>query len=271
MQSKIAGAIGLKTNPVVLTWADSAPDSALGFKPGAWGCVVSLIAGVATKGKVVAFDRHTYGCWGGGVGLGFGNQYETFPGGMDCFCRFLSDGNQSDPVGKHIGEQMKQGGGARFADDFLQGERYVKDPQRTRQFVESMPMRDIGDKFVVFKPLDQLDANDDAKSVTFFVEPDAISALVVLANYTRPQAENVGIPWAAGCQVIGIYAFQELERDNPRALIGMTDLSARKNVRASLGRHIMSFTIPWPLFLKMENNVEGSFFQRETWHTLTHT
>ena len=146
MRSKIVDAIGLKTNPVVLTWADSAPESALRFKPGAWGCVVSLIAGVAAKGKVAAFDRHTYGCWGGGVGLGFGNQYEVFPGGVDCFCRFLSDGNQSDPVGRHIGEQMKQGGGARLADDFLLGERYIKDPQRTRAFLDSMPMRDVGDQ-----------------------------------------------------------------------------------------------------------------------------
>jgi len=270
MQSKIASAIGLKTNPVVLTWADSAPESALRFKPGAWGCVVSLIAGVAAKGKVAAFDRHTYGCWGGGVGLGFGNQYEVFPGGVDCFCRFLSDGNQSDPIGKQIGEQMKQGGGARLADDFLLGERYIKDQQKTQSFLDSMPMRDIGDKFVVFKPLDQLDpAHDDVKSVTLFVEPDALSALVVLANYTCPQAENVAMPWAAGCQVIGIYSFQELEREHPRALIGMTDLSARRNVRPLLGKNIMSFTAPWPLFLEMENNVEGSFLQRETWHSLT--
>jgi len=48
----------------------------------------------------------------------------------------------------------------------------------------------------------------------------------------------------------------------------MTDISARKNVRASLGEHVMSFTTPWPLFSEMEQNVEGSFLQGETWRSL---
>jgi uncharacterized protein (DUF169 family) len=270
MESKIAAAMHLKTHPVVFTWADQPPEGALRFKPGTWGCVVSLVASVATKGKVAAFNRHTYGCWGGGVGLGFGNQYETFPGGVDGFCRFLSDGNEKDPIGKQIGHAMAQGSGARLADDFLFGERYLKDPKCTTRFLDSMPMRDIGDKFVVVKPLEQLNEHDDVRTVTFFVEPDALSALVILANYTQAECENVTVPWAAGCQVMGIYGYRELEREHPRALVGMTDISARKNTRAALGKNIMSFTIPWPKFLEMESHVDESFFFRETWHALQH-
>jgi hypothetical protein len=30
----------------------------------------------------------------------------------------------------------------------------------------------------------------------------------------------------------------------------------------------MSFTAPWPVFLRMEESVEGSFLQRESWHRL---
>jgi phytoene dehydrogenase-like protein len=51
-------------------------------------------------------------------------------------------------------------------------------------------------------------------------------------------------------------------------LIGMMDISARKNVRASLGPHALSFTAPWPLFQEMEQNVKGSFLERETWRSL---
>lgn len=40
----------------------------------------------AAKGKTGVFDRNTFGCQGGGVGLGFGNQYENFMGGIDGFC-----------------------------------------------------------------------------------------------------------------------------------------------------------------------------------------
>ena len=81
MKSIIAEAINLETQPVALVWTDKEPDEATRFKPQAWGCVVSMFAAAATRGVTGAFDRQTYGCWGGGVALGFGNQYENFPGG----------------------------------------------------------------------------------------------------------------------------------------------------------------------------------------------
>ena len=106
------------------------------------------------------------------------------------------------------------------------------------------------------------------KNVTFFVDPDGLSALVILANYGSPEMENVIVPWAAACQVLGIFAYRELDRDRPRGLIGMIDISARKNVRATLGENVLSFTAPWPLFLEMESHVAGSFLQRATWRAL---
>jgi len=269
MKSMIADAIDLPTQPAALVWTDKEPDEATRFKPQAWGCVVSLFAAAATRGVTGSFDRQTFGCWGGGVGLGFGNQYENFPGGIDCFCRFLSKGNEDSELGRPMGEQLKNQGWGRMADDFLKGERYVQSPEGTQRFIQSLPIRDIPAKFVVVRPLNQIDPEkDDIKNVTFFVDPDGLSALVILANYSRPEAENVIIPWAAGCQVMGILAYRELEREHPRGLVGMIDISARKNARATLGEHSLSFTAPWPLFQEMERNVEGSFLQRATWQAL---
>jgi len=269
MKSMIAEAIKLRTQPVALVWTDQEPEEATRFKPQNWGCVVSLFAAAATRGIAVAFDSQTYGCWGGGVGLGFGNQYENFPGGTDCFCRFLSTGNDDSEQGRPIGEQLRESGWGRMADDFLKGERYVKSPDETQRFIASLPICEIPAEFVVVKPLDQLDPEKDkVKNVTFFVDPDGLSALVTLANCGRPEVENVIIPWAAGCQVMGILAYKELDREHPRGLVGMTDITARKNVRATLGEHTLSFTAPWPLFQEMERNVEGSFLQRSTWSAL---
>jgi hypothetical protein len=67
---------------------------------------------------------------------------------------------------------------------------------------------------------------------------------------------------------MGIFGYRELERDHPRALLGLTDLSARATVRSALGKNALSLTAPWPVFLRMEQDVESSFLQRETWHRL---
>ena len=272
MESRIAKAMAMESRPVALLWTDDKPPDAVEFKPGRWGCAVSLFAQAASRGRPAVFSRETYGCWGGGVGLGFGNRYEDFPGGVDGFCRFLSDGNAKWEGGAAMGSKLASSGGQRFAGDWLLGERYLKDAKTTLRFLDSMPMREVPAKYVLVKPLEATDPErEQVQSVTFFTDPDRLSALTVLANYTRPCEENVAIPWAAGCQVMGIFAYREAEKAHPRALVGLTDLSARKHVRPSLGEHVMTFTAPWSLFLEMEGNVENSFLQRETWHALGHT
>lgn len=269
MDSKIAESIGLENHPVAIVWADTAPEGAAEFKAGRWGCVMSMIASVAAKGKTAAFSRDTYGCWGGGVGLGFGNCYQAFPGGIDGFCGFLADGNGKTEAGRQIASGMAQAGAKQMADDFLLGERYVQTAETTKRFLAWLPMRDIPAKYVVAKPLHAVDPGKDRiQNVTFFVEPDALSALAVLANYREPDQENVGMAWGAGCQVIGLLSYREAERERPRALVGLTDISARKNTRAALGKHAMSFTVPWKMFLRMESDVESSFLRRETWLSL---
>jgi len=270
MKTRTGEAIGLGTQAVALLWADTLPPEAIGFRPGRWGCVASLFAAIATRGRVAAFDRDSYGCWGGGVGLGFGNCYQAFPGGVEAFCRFLSDGNARTAPGRAMGERMAAGGAA-FADDFLNGEKYQADPGTAARFVAALPMVELPARYVVVKPLDRVDpACEVPQCVTFFVDPDQLSALVVLANFGDPSGERVTIPWAAACQVMGLLAYRERGRAQPRGLVGLTDLTARRNVRASLGPNVLSFTAPWPLFQEMERNAEDCFLQRETWRELRH-
>ncbi|MDY6822359.1 MAG: DUF169 domain-containing protein [Thermodesulfobacteriota bacterium] len=95
-----------------------------------------------------------------------------------------------------------------------------------------------------------------------------LSALVILANYARHGMENVTIPWAASCQTIGLLPFREGKSETPRAVVGLTDISARKYVRKLLGAEYLSFAMPWPLFQEIEAHVDGSFLQRPTWLSL---
>jgi hypothetical protein len=82
--------------------------------------------------------------------------------------------------------------------------------------VACLPIMDIPARYVVMKPLRDVDlTRDNVRSITFLVNPDQLSALVVLANYEGEHNENVIIPFAAGCQSIGICTFRENEREHP--------------------------------------------------------
>ncbi len=267
MESKIAAAIRMELQPVALVWADDKPPEAIEFAPGKQGCIMSLLS-AAAKGKTAAAGRETFGCVGGATGLGFGRQFQNFPGGEECFCRFLSSGNAGTQPGEAIGRRLAAAG-ASMAEDFLHGERFMKTPELTARFVECLPVTDIPAQYVVFKPLADVDLDrDDLRSVTFLVNPDQFSALVVLANYGRGHNENVLLPFAAGCHVIGIYTYREMDEENPRAVAGLIDLSARRAVRRQLGQDVMSFSVARPMFLEMEQNVAGSFLERPTWQSL---
>ena len=87
MDSQIARELKLRYAPVVLTWSESRPEKAAEFKEGKWGCVMWMVARAARGGTAVC-GRKTFGCFGGGVGLGFGDVYKQFPGGGGLFLPF---------------------------------------------------------------------------------------------------------------------------------------------------------------------------------------
>jgi uncharacterized protein (DUF169 family) len=267
MNSRIAEAIRMQHQPVALLWTDEKPQDAMQFEKGKWGCTMWLAASAA-KGRAGVCDRETFGCFGGGVGLGFGDCYKHFPGGYEGFCRFLSTGNDDSEEGRATAEKIRPFARPEFIEHFLHGERYLQSPEKVHRFIEALPITEIAASYVVFKPLAELAPEEKPQTVIFFVDPDQISALVILANYGRGDNENVTIPWAAGCQTVGIYPYREAQSAKPRAVVGLTDLSARVFLRRQLGDGLLSFAAPWQLFLEMEGNVEGSFLQGHTWQEL---
>lgn len=267
MESNIAKSIKLQYHPVAIIHSDEKPENAISFKKGKWGCVLWMLSSAA-KGKLCVFDRETYGCWGGGVGLGFGNQYHNFPGGIECFYYFLSEGNKNWEKGSVYAKKLEDAAGIEFAEKFRNGERYLKTHKHVEKFVNSMPIVDIPEKYVIFKPLKDVKDGEEPKSIVFICNPHQIAAMIVLANYYRDGNENVAAPFAAGCQQIGIFTYNEGEKENPRGILGLTDISGRKNVKNQLEDNMLTFSMPYKMFLEMEKNVEGSFINGETFKSL---
>lgn len=267
MDSKIAQALRLKFSPIVLLWSDEKPKEAMEFKEGKWGCEMFLYAN-ALRGGISAASKDTYGCWGGGVGLGFGNQYEHFPGGIEGFCYFLSIGNKYSKSTQKISQQLKAQDHFSFAHDFVEGERYVKTPQLVQSFVDNLPIMNIPNRYVIMKSLEHLKPDENPVLISFLVDANQLSALVILSNYDRSDFSGAIIPYAAGCQTLGIFTYRECLREKPSCIVGFTDISARKYIKNVVGDDYLMFNVCWKRFLELENYVAESFLEQDLWQSL---
>ena len=228
----------LKYAPASIRRTDVKPDGAMEFAPGRWGCVVAMMGAVVKKGKTAAFSDATCSCAGGRIGLGFTEMYA--PG----FQEFLSRGDSEGTCTRH-----------------RDSEGYKKSPAAVEAWFQGLPSRKIAEKYVVFEPLDRVPNGEEPELVVLYVTPDQLSALVVLANYDRPNADGVAIPQGAGCQTFCLFPWHEAEQEHPRAVVGMTDISCRHLIDDNM----LSFTMPYDMYRQMEANAEGSFLDRETW------
>ena len=243
MDCKISKALNLNNSPVAVILTNEKPESGLQFKEGTWGCVASMMVASASKGKTAFFDRKTYGCMGGGTGLGFGNCYKDFP-----IEYFLSTGIKNVQTNVRTRASLEE------------GEAYIKTPELAKIFVDTLPMREVPAEYIVFKPLKEVNENQKPEMVIFIVNPDRLSALVILANYGRESNDTVFAPFGAGCHSI-VYGYNENEKENPRAIIGFFDITARKFI----DKNLLSFTVPYRLYTEMSENVKDSFLEREQW------
>lgn len=268
MKSAIADILRLRFSPVAISRSSVRPPKALQFKEGKRACSMFLFS-CAAQGRTAVADRATCGCVGGTAGLGFGDAYQNFPGGVQGFCGFLSSGNGHTEQGRTLGEHLAARS-AEFSHHYLHGEGYKRSPDLVRQWHDELPFPEETPGYVVFRPLADVrpDEGDTPDVVTFVVNADQLSALVVLANYATPRSDGVIIPFGSGCQLVGLLPFAEAAREHPRAVVGLTDLSARKAVRRQLGPDMLTFAMPWKLFLEMEAGAPDCFFNRSTFAAL---
>jgi uncharacterized protein (DUF169 family) len=236
MESRIAQELKLRYQPVAVIFSDEKPEGAIQFKEGARGCVISMLT-AAAKGKTAALDRRTVLCPGGKTGLGFGSGYAENPGWIEYF---LSTGKPGH----------------------FEGEGYKKTPELVSKMIERVPITDLPFKYVIYKPLNKVNmTRETPELIVCYANPDQLSALVVLANYGRLTNENVSVIMGSGCSTVCLYPYAEGQKQTPKAIIGIMDISARPYIDPDL----LAFTVPYRMFIEMESDIPGSFLEKKDW------
>ena len=224
--------LGLKESPLGVYYTNDKPQGVTP-KTGIHLCMIGFIKKARKKGKTVYFDKSHFGCPGGAYYMGF---LESPRPNIEYF---LSCGIPGE----------------------MEGERYIKTPELAKEYFGKMKPRPAPATYCVFKPIEKFQAEEKPEVVVFFVPPDILSGLFTLTNYALERTDAVYAPFGSGCGTILTYPLKEAGKEQPRATLGMFDVSARPMV----DKDILSLAMPYSIFLKLLENVSGSFFQTDSW------
>ena len=224
--------LGLKESPLGIYYTNDQPDGVTP-KTGNHVCMIGLLKEAREKGKIVFFDKEHFGCPGGAYYMGF---FESPRPNIEYF---LSCGIPGE----------------------MEGERYIKTPERAREYFSKMIPRRAPATYCVFKPIDQFQSGTEPEVVAFFAPPDILSGLFTLTNYALERTDAVYAPFSSGCGTILTYPLKEAGKEQPHAILGMFDVSARPMVDSE----IFTLAMPYRVFLKLLENVQGSFLETQSW------
>ncbi|HTP30432.1 MAG TPA: DUF169 domain-containing protein [Anaeromyxobacteraceae bacterium] len=177
------------------------------------------------------FERPSQGCPGLQRAVGLVSSYPAW------MAHFLTDGK-----GAPMGEGLKA------------------TPEIAQAFLDrARPVEPGGDR-VLMGPL-RVEHWDKVRSVTFFADPDRLSALITLASYWSSDPEEVVAPFSSGC---GLMWRELVNQNRDRAILGATDIAMRRY----LPPHLMALSVSPARFQRMVNFPDDAFPCREWWKEL---
>lgn len=115
---------------------------------------------------------------------------------------------------------------------------------------------------LLFGPL-RGDQYDFLKTVTFWVNPDQLSLLILGAHYNSGPHDPppVTAPFGSGCMQL-VSLFEDLRV--ARAIIGATDIAMRRHIEPGL----LAFTVTKPMFERLCGLDRKSFLYKRFWKEL---
>lgn len=106
-----------------------------------------------------------------------------------------------------------------------------------------------------WQALADIQSDTKIEVVNLWVKAAELASLVTLANYDRPDNNNVNIPFASGCQSLWSLPYLQKGVAQPRCTVGCMDPVVRKYLAADT----LAFSMPASRLVEMADNIESSF------------
>ena len=235
---RLAEILKMDNHPVAIYRNDKIPEGA--FVPDSHCSIPPLLVRCARTGEVCSADNEHSVCHGSKSGFGFGG---------------IPNRQRSAWSASVVPEE------ARDMKHKSTGQSYFRTPEIA--FLQMEPIKDYGDgsDAIVFQDLDDAVAQGKPiEVVVFLVNPTRLTALMQLAAFSKETPGPACImPYGHACQQVYAIPRAEGESDDPHAVVGMTDMYARRFV----GKDQMSFAVPYKLYQRMERDIDDSFLMKE--------
>ncbi|NLV30297.1 MAG: DUF169 domain-containing protein [Acidobacteria bacterium] len=196
-------------------------------------CVFGQLAAVRA-GKPLAFNGENLGCFGAIGTLGF---------------------SANAPTREEA---------AYLVDFLVTTEKFYRSAAQVEATMKHNPPLPARGRYLVVKRWDALEKADRPQVVCFFATPDTVSGLHALAGYDSMTPHAVMAPFSSGCDTLIGFAMKELDSAEPRAVLGGFDPSMRSCTKPS----VLTFSVPWPKFLTMLDNMDRCFLTTTVWDVI---
>jgi hypothetical protein len=151
-----------------------------------------------------------------------------------------------------------------FAKGLNEREGFKSSDELMGQWFENLKPYTVENGYVVIGPIKD-HQYDNIKTVTFYVNPDQLSLLLLGAEYNNSSIANnpVTVAFGSGCgQMAALLG--DLNTEIPKAVIGAIDIAMRENFPPD----ILAFTVNKPMYKQLCELDEKSFLYKHFWRNL---
>lgn len=246
MQKKLTEMLHMKREPVGVYFSNTEAVCDMDANPNVRNCVIPLMM-KASEGQVISMDEKSCNCAGGATGCCFGDGFMRWNPSIN---KLLSQGYGEDAPEK-MPAFMKE------------GERFFCTEAIADQWKNSLPYSDKAYPRIVFAPLSRWNDIGNPDLVYLFVNPDQLGALVGMLGSHNGKVTNTIAPYCSACQSI-MFGAEQMDRDQPMAVMGLFDISQRYPALANM----LSLTMPYSLWEGLCMDLEKSSLTTHSWRAI---